>query len=230
MVGLAIMGGAAVVSALGKRASGKRAQESTEEQAKAAKKSLNKYAKALEQKASKERGGMSMAQRNQMAASGSMQRASEVQRARDENKRGSGDANIALEQGLAEASQMGAAQQMQGIDALSQQQAQTTKARRDQLEMAGLQATQQAQAIDPEALGKQAAAGTAAAITADLAQPIMQAGAGLASPYLQAQGQKSGINVLTGAKPYADLDGPQSKEAIDALLYPKRYQAGTSNG
>ena len=97
------------------------------------------YAEALKQKASTERGGISLAQRNQMAASGALQRKADVQAARDENKRGNKAQDIELEKELANVSQQGAAQQMQGIDALSQQQAQMSKARRDQLEMAALQ-------------------------------------------------------------------------------------------
>jgi hypothetical protein len=203
------MAGAAALGAIGQGLSASRAKRATEAQANAAKESLGEYAEALKQKASKERGGISLAQRNQMATSGALQRGSEVQAARDENKRGNKAQDIELEKELANVSQQGAAQQMQGIDALSQQQAQMSKARRDQLEMAALQTEQQAQAIDPEAMGLQAAAGAPAAITGAIAQPAMAVGQSYASPWIQAQGLKSGLNPLSGAEGFGEMTEEQ---------------------
>ncbi len=214
MIGLGIMAGAALLGAAGQGLSASRAKRATEAQANAAKESLGEYAEALMQKASKERGGTSLAQRNQMAASGALQRKADVQAARDENKRGNKAQDIELEKELANVSQQGAAQQMQGIDALSQQQAQMSKARRDQLEMAALQTEQQRQAIDPKAMGLQAAAGAPAAIADTLAQPAMAAGQAWASPYLQAQGLKSGLNPLSGASGFEDMTAAEKAMMI----------------
>ncbi len=222
MVGLMIIGGAALLGAAGQGLSASRARRATEAQANAAKESLGEYAEALKQKASKERGGISLAQRNQMATSGALQRGSEVQAARDENKRGNKAQDIELEKELANVSQQGAAQQMQGIDALSQQQAQMSKARRDQLEMAALQTEQQAQAIDPEAMGLQAAAGAPAAITGAIAQPAMAVGQSYASPWIQAQGLKSGLNPLSGAKGFEGM----TVEEKAMMIAP--YQGGSN--
>lgn len=211
-LGLGIMGGAAVANALGQGMSGLRARKSAEAQARSQKAAMNMYATALQTKAAKERGGISDAQRRQMAAGGSMQRASEAQRARDEAARGRGSRDLDIEEKIVEATQAGAAQQMQGIDALSQQQAQAAKARRDQLELASMQATQQAQSIDPEAIGKAAAAGVPAAVTGSLAQPAMAAGQALAAPGLQMQGQTGALASVSGAQSWGDLT-PEEQEA-----------------
>ena len=218
MIGLGIMAGAALLGAAGQGLSASRAKRATEAQANAAKESLGEYAEALKQKASKERGGISLAQRNQMATSGALQRGSEVQAARDENKRGNKAQDIELEKELANVSQQGAAQQMQGIDALSQQQAQMSKARRDQLEMAALQTEQQAQAIDPEAMGLQAAAGAPAAITGAIAQPAMAVGQTVATPSLEAWGTAAGLGSFSGTPRYNQLTPDQQLKMDDVIM------------
>lgn len=207
-VGLAIMGGAAAAQALGALGTGLAARKSATKQAEAQKRSLNAYSMALQQKAAKERGGISEAQRRQMLAGGSLQRASEGQRARDEARRG-GNTSVEIDKAVVAATQAGAAQQMQGVDAMSQQQSLASKQRRDQLEMEALQSTAQAQAIDPKAIGKQAMLGTGEKMVGAFAQPASQLGAAAAAPQFQAIGQRDAMETFYGPQDWSKTDPAQ---------------------
>ena len=95
LIGLAV--GGALISGGAQIFGAARAGKAAGEQAKAQKKALNRYAKALRSQASKLQGGMSAARKRSLVTEAALDRAALGQQARDEAKRGCQSPSAMLE-------------------------------------------------------------------------------------------------------------------------------------
>jgi hypothetical protein len=220
MPALLIVAGAGVaISAVSSLLAGRRAGKAAESQAKTQKGAMNRFAKALQSKADKIQGGMSEAQRRSLATGGALQAASAAQQARDEADR----AGRVIDEGeLADAQQMGLAAQQQGIDALSSQQAVAKAAQRDSLEMQALQASTQAQSIDPAAARQAQMAPALGQAGATIGGAVANTALGAAQPMLQTYGTTQAYDRFQASK--AGTDGV-SWEAIRGVYDRPQYDA-----
>ena len=175
MPALIIMGAGAGLAAVGQIASGISAGKAAEKQARAQKKAMNRYAKALRSQASKLQGGMSAARKRSLVTEAALDRAALGQQARDEAKRGGQNPSAMLEAELDASLQASLAEQQKSIDALSQQEAQAKAAQREALRSQALQTKMQAQAIDPQAMKQAARAGMYGQVGSTLGSAAMQA-------------------------------------------------------
>jgi hypothetical protein len=169
------MGAGALVAAGGQIASGISAGRAAEKQAKAQKKAMNRYAKALKSQASKLQGGMSAARKRSLVTEAALDRAALGQQARDEAKRGGQNPSAMLEAELDASLQASLAEQQKSIDALSQQEAQAKAAQREALRSQALQTKMQAQAINPQAMKQAASAGMYGQVGSTVGSAAMQA-------------------------------------------------------
>lgn len=188
-VGAIVMGVGALASAGGSLASGLIGAKSAARQARAQKAATTRYAKALQQQASKMQGGMSQARIRSLQAAGAIQRASEAQQSRTEAARGGRAPSAMLEAELGAAQQMAAVEQQKMLDQLSQQTAERKAATRQQLQGAALQAQAQAQAIDPKAAYQAALAPGLGQAIGTLGSAAFQTASSIAVPTMKQQYQ-----------------------------------------
>ena len=198
LIGLAV--GGALISGGAQIFGAARAGKAAEEQAKAQKKALSRYAKALRSQASKLQGGTSAARKRTLKTEAALDRAALGQQARDEAKRGGQSPSMTLEADLAASMQESMAEQQRSIDALSQQEAQAKDAQRQAMRGQALQTEMQAQSIDPKAIRKGATAPGVAAGIATMAQPAMQLGVAGLAEQAELQGLARGYGALTAKK------------------------------
>ena len=188
-VGAIVMGVGALASAGGSLASGLIGAKSAARQARAQKAATTRYAKALQQQASKMQGGMSQARIRSLQAAGAIQRASEAQQSRTEAARGGRAPSAMLEAELGAAQQMAAVEQQKMLDQLSQQTAERKAATRQQLQSAALQAQAQAQAIDPKAASQAALAPALGQAIGTLGSAAFETASSVAVPTMKQQYQ-----------------------------------------
>lgn len=222
LIGLAV--GGALISGGAQIFGAARAGKAAEEQAKAQKKALNRYAKALRSQASKLQGGMSAAQKRTLKTDAALDRAALGQQARDEAKRGGQSPSMTLEADLAASMQESMAEQQKMIDQMSQQEAQAKAAQREALRSQALQTKMQAQSIDPKAIRKGATAPGVAAGIATMAQPAMQLGVAGLAEQAELQGTARGYDSLRASAEEAGAADPDAfaQSVIAANQYRQR--------
>ena len=211
MPALIIMGAGALVAAGGQIASGISAGRAAEKQAKAQKKAMNRYAKALKSQASKLQGGMSAARKRSLVTEAALDRAALGQQARDEAKRGGQSPSAMLEAELDASLQASLAEQQKSIDALSQQEAQAKAAQREALRSQALQTKMQAQAIDPQAMKQAARAGMYGQAAGTLGSAAMQVTAPTVSQQAQARALGKQLDSVASLEGFGTADFDPSK-------------------
>ena len=183
-----LLGGALLAGAVGSAVGGRMSAQAAERQAKSQKAAMTRYARALQQQASKIQGGMSPARMRSLQAAGAIQRAAESQQARRAATRGDRVPSAELEVMLAEAQQSAAVGQQQALDATSSQLARQKDLERRNLQLQGLQAQSQAQAIDPQAAKRAVQASTVQQVVSGVATPLASLGTEVVQPQVQALG------------------------------------------
>lgn len=211
MPALIIMGAGALAAAGGQIASGISAGRAAEKQARAQKKAMNRYAKALRSQASKLQGGMSAARKRSLVTEAALDRAALGQQARDEAKRGGQSPSAMLEAELDASLQASLAEQQKSIDALSQQEAQAKAAQREALRSQALQTKMQAQAIDPQAMKQAARAGMYGQVGSTVGSAAMQVAAPTVSQKVQAGTLGKQFDDLASLEGFGTADFDPSK-------------------
>jgi hypothetical protein len=197
MAALIVMGAGALVAAGGQFLSAGLQSKAAKSQAQTQKRAANRYAKALRGQASRLHGGLSQSMQQTQKTAGSLDQNAMAQQARDELKRGGGNASADVEVKLQESMQLAGGQQQQGLDALSAQTA-NKKAQMKQ----GLAA--QGQAIDPNAQAQAARAQGIGAGVSTLGSAAMGLAQESAGQQLQAgalQGQMASLDGVDFSRP-----------------------------
>jgi len=204
MAALIVMGAGALVAAGGQFLSAGLQSKAAKSQAQTQKRAANRYAKALRGQASRLHGGLSQSMQQTQKTAGSLDQNAMAQQARDELKRGGGNASADVEVKLQESMQLAGGQQQQGLDALSAQTANKKAQMKQGLQSQALQVAAQGQAIDPNAQAQAARAQGIGAGVSTLGSAAMGLAQESAGQQLQAgalQGQMASLDGVDFSRP-----------------------------